>query len=259
MKNVLSCLVALCVCSQVFSQEYTKEIVQYRAGEEKCYAEVSYKEGLSDRPVIIWFHAGGLTKGSAKTPDVLLTKDYLVVSSAYRFYPDVTVREIIDDAAMAVSWVVANASKYGGSSSKIYLAGHSAGGYLVSMLALDKTYLAKYNVDADMFAGIIPFSGQMITHFTERRSRGQEMTKVVVDEMAPLYHMRADAPPFMIITGDRDLELTRRYEENAYFYEMMKFIGHKDMILHELDGFNHGGMGKPGFFLLLDYIGKRSK
>ena len=160
---------------------------------------------------------------------------------------------------MAVSWVVANASKYGGSSSKIYLAGHSAGGYLVSMLALDKTYLAKYNVDADMFAGIIPFSGQMITHFTERRSRGQEMTKVVVDEMAPLYHMRADAPPFMIITGDRDLELTRRYEENAYFYEMMKLIGHKDMILHELDGFNHGGMGKPGFFLLLDYIGKRSK
>jgi hypothetical protein len=34
--------------------------------------------------------------------------------------------------------------------------------------------------------------------------------------MAPLYHVRKDAPPLLLITGDRDLELLGRYQENAY-------------------------------------------
>ena len=168
-----------------------------------------------------------------------------------------SVREIIDDAAAAVSWVVKNAGQYGGAVSKIYLSGHSAGGYLVSMLALDKSYLSKHDVDADIFAGVIPLSGQMITHFTERKSRGMGMTDVIIDDMAPLNHLRADAPPFLIVTGDRDMEMARRFEENSYFYEMMKFVGHKDITLYELGGFNHGGMNKPGQQLLMNYIKSR--
>ncbi|MBP5538931.1 MAG: alpha/beta hydrolase fold domain-containing protein [Bacteroidales bacterium] len=128
----------------------------------------------------------GLTKGIAKTPAELLTEDYVVASVSYRLYPDVSVKEIIDDAALAVAWVVKNAKQYSGSLDKIYLSGHSAGGYLVSMISLDKSYLARYGVDANMIAGVIPLSGQMITHFTERKARGMERTKIVVDEMAPL-------------------------------------------------------------------------
>ena len=258
MRHILSIILFLSISCEVFAQKYITDTTYYRASDKKCYMEVSHVEGVSDKPVVIWFHAGGLTNGSAKTPTALLKEDYLVVSVAYRLYPEVTVREIIDDAALAVSCVVKNAEQYGGSTSKIYLTGHSAGGYLVSMLALDKSYLAKYDIDADMFAGIIPLSGQMITHFTERKSRGMSNTKIVVDEMAPLNHLRADAPPFLIITGDRDLELTRRYEENAFFYEMMKHVGHKDIILYELGGFTHGGMGKPGQQLLMEYIKKRN-
>ena len=258
MKRVLIVLCCMFVTCSLFAQEYKTDTVYYRGEDLRCYMEVSHIHGKSDKPVIVWFHPGGLTRGSAKTPDAFLTKDYLVVSAAYRFYPDVSVREIIDDAALAVSWVVKNAERYGGATSKIYLSGHSAGGYIVAMLALDKSYLAKYDIDADMFAGIIPLSGQMITHFTERKSRGMEQTKIVVDDMAPLNHLRADAPPFLIVTGDRNLEMTRRYEENAYFYEMMKYIGHKDVILYELGGFTHGGMGKPGQQLVMEYINKRN-
>ena len=35
--------------------------------------------------------------------------------------------------------------------------------------------------------------------------------------MAPLFHVRADAPALTIITGDRELELLGRYEENALY------------------------------------------
>ena len=258
MRLLLFCVLSFLMCCEAFAQKYTTDTTYYRPGNEKCYIEVSHVKGTTDKPVVIWFHAGGLTKGSAKTPSALLKEDYLVVSVAYRFYPEVSVKDIIDDAALAVFWVVKNAEQYGGSASKIYLSGHSAGGYLVSMLALDKSYLSKYNVDADIFAGIIPLSGQMITHFTERKSRGMEKTKIIIDEMAPLNHLRADAPPFLIITGDRELEMTRRYEENAYFCEMMKFVGHKDVVFYELGGFTHGGMGKPGQQLLMEYIKKRN-
>ena len=260
----LAILLWLALCAPLGAQAYRHENeIAYRpdGGTEemlsRCRLDVSFVEGGQDRPVIVWFHGGGPTGGKKRTPKELLKKDYVVVSVGYRLYPDAQVREIIDDAAAAVAWVVSNIGRYGGSIRKIYLAGHSAGGYLVSMLGLDKQYLDRYGVDADAMAAIVPYSGQMITHFTERAARGIPQTRPVIDELAPLYHIRPDAPPFLVITGGRDLEMVRRYEENAYFVEMMKYIGHKDILLYEEDGFDHGGMTGPGHLLLMKYIARR--
>jgi hypothetical protein len=60
-----------------------------------------------------------------------------------------------------------------------------------------------------------------------------------VDEYAPLYHVRADAPPLLLITGDRNLEMPGRYEENAYLKRMMEINGHKRTQLFELQGYGH--------------------
>jgi hypothetical protein len=35
-----------------------------------------------------------------------------------------------------------------------FISGHSAGGYLAGMVALNKDYLAKYNIDANQLAGL---------------------------------------------------------------------------------------------------------
>jgi hypothetical protein len=48
--------------------------------------------------------------------------------------------------------------------------------------------------------------------------------------------VREDAPPLLIVTGDRELELLGRYEENAYLWRMMNVVGHKYTKLHELKG-----------------------
>lgn len=257
MKRLLILALALLAALPASAQKYKHDRgISYRDEElsPRCRLDVSYVKKTEDRPVIVWFHGGGLTGGQKHTPQELLTKDYVVVAAGYRLYPDAQVSEIIDDAAAAVAWVVKNISKYGGSPDKIYLAGHSAGGYLVAMLGLDKHWLAKYGVDADKMAAIVPYSGQMITHFTERAARGIPATRPVIDELAPLYHVRPDAPPFLVITGGRDIELYRRYEENAYFVEMMKLVGHKDIVFCEEDGFDHGGMAAPAHLLLMKYI-----
>jgi len=62
-------------------------------------------------------------------------------------------------------------------------------------------------VDANDIAGLIPFSGQTVTHSTIRAERGIPRIQVTVDKLAPLYHVRADSPPLVLITGDRELEI----------------------------------------------------
>ncbi len=84
------------------------------------------------------------------------------------------------------------------------------------MVGFDKQWLAAHNIDANRIAGLAPLSGQMITHFTVRKENGIEDTRPVINEFAPLNHIRNDSPPILLVTGDRELELLARYEENAY-------------------------------------------
>ena len=136
------------------------------------------------------------------------------------------------------------------------MSGHSAGGYLASMVGFDKKWLNKYDINANDIAGLIPFSGHTITHFTIRKEQGIEGTQPIIDEFAPLYHVRKEAPPILLITGDREKELLGRYEENAYFMRMLKVVGHKNTTLYELDGYDHGGMVQPAFKLLINFINR---
>ena len=248
---ILLCLSVLDVVAQDY--QYEKDII-YRDGEPKCNLDVAYPSVKgSGQLVVVWFHGGGLTKGRKSVPKDLLTDGKIVVGVGYRLCPDVSVAQIIDDAAMAVAWVFRHIGDYGGDAGKIILSGHSAGGYLVSMLALDKKYLGAYGVDANDIAAVVPYSGQMITHFTERASKGIDALTPVIDDLAPIAHLRADAPPMLIITGDREMELYGRYEENAYFVRMLKLHGHKNVTLYELQGFGHS-MTKPGHCLLNKYV-----
>ena len=181
-----------------------------------------------------------------------------VVAVNYRLYPKVKSPTFVDDAAAAVAWVFQNITFYGGDPNLIFVSGHSAGGYLTSMLGLDKSYLNNYGIDADAIAGLIPYSGHTITHFTVRSELGLKWEDVRVDKMSPLAHIRKDAPPIILITGDRELELYGRYEENAYFWRMLQIIGHPNVELYELEGYNHGDMALPAHHILLKYISKIS-
>lgn len=143
---------------------------------------------------------------------------------------------------------------HGGSPSKIYIAGHSAGGYLVNMVGLDRSRLARYGKEADSLAGIIPFSGHAITHFAARKALGMSALQPLVDDTAPLYYVRPDCAPMLILSGDRELEMNGRYEETAYFWRMMRLVGHEDVTLCEFDGYDHGNMPAAGYPVAVRFI-----
>jgi len=241
----------------------TESNISYRTGDnldayqkERCKLDVYVPEKSEDFTTVVWFHGGGLTAGEKSIPERLKNKNLGIVAVNYRLSPRVKSPAYIDDAAAAVAWVFKNISKYGGDPTKIVVSGHSAGGYLTTMIGLDKHYLAAYGIDANAIQKLVPFSGQMITHFEIRKERGIKDTTPVVDEFAPQFHVRADAPPLYLITGDRNLEMLGRYEENAYMWRMMGLAGHKQTYLYELDGFDHGGMAEPAFDLLLKIVRK---
>jgi hypothetical protein len=126
------------------------------------------------------------------------------------------------------------------------------------MVGLDKKWLDAYSIDANRIKGLIPFSGHAITHFTVREELKIEGTQVIADDLAPIFHVRADAPPYLIITGDRDLELLGRYEENAFMWRMMQIVGHPDCELLEIEGYNHVEMAQPALPLLLKEVKRLS-
>ncbi len=220
---------------------------------ERCRLDVYYPEGRKDFNTVVWFHGGGLTGGQKDIPGGLKQFGVAVVSVEYRLSPNVKCADCIDDAAAAVAWVFENISKYGGSPDKVFVSGHSAGGYLTAMIGLDKSRLAKYGVDANRIAGLMPLSGHTITHFSVRAESGIGDKTPVIDAFAPLYHSRGDAPPILLVTGDREKEMLGRYEENAYFMRMLKLNGHKDVTLFELQGYGHG-MVDPAMAPMREFI-----
>lgn len=249
----------------LFSQNITyhlKENIQYYPDSinhldsyinERCVLDVYYPKDSANFATVVWFHGGGITGGNKEIPEALKDKGIAVIGVNYRLSPKISAPKYIEDAAASISWVFNNINSFGGDSTLIFISGHSAGGYLAAMVGLDKTWLLKHHIDANNIAGIIPFSGQMITHFTIRNETNISSSKPIIDNFAPLYHVRDDAPPLLLITGDRELELLGRYEENAYLMRMMKVVGHKDTKLFELDGYNHG-MAEPAFPLLLNEV-----
>lgn len=225
--------------------------------QERCKLDVYAPEGAQDLPVVVWFHGGGLTGGDKRSiPRDLLESGYVVVSANYRLIPKGSVADCIADAAAAVAWTFGNIAGYGGSPDKIFLSGHSAGGYLIDLVGLDKRWLARYGIDADRVAGLIPFSGQVLTHYSHRNTLGMTPYQPLIDEYAPLAHVRADAPPIVIISGDRNLELYGRYEETAYFWRLLRMVGHPDATIYELQGFNHGNMADPAVRILRDNVAR---
>ena len=255
-----SLILALLLCAvKAWAQYNQVNDIPYRDAaegyaQERCKLDVYYPTTTEDAPVVVWFHGGGIEGGEKHIDPQLKNSGLVVVAANYRLLPKAPIDDILDDAAAAVAWTYKNIAKYNGSRRKIFLAGHSAGGYLLDMIGLDKRWLAKYGVDADSLAALVPFSGQCITHYNIRKQQGIPPLQATIDQYAPLTYVRPDAPPIVIISGDRELELFGRYEEQAYFWRMLKLAGHKDVTLYEMQGYDHGTMPQAAYKILKDHI-----
>ena len=234
---------------------YTSADEQDDYRKERCVLDIYYPETDKGFATLVWFHGGGLEKGNKDLLDGFRRQGFAVVSVNYRLFPQCKCPDYIEDAAMAVAWTFENIEKYGGNKNQIYVSGHSAGGYLTLMVTLAKEYMEKYGADADNIAKAYPVSGQTVTHYTIRKERGLPDGLPVIDEYAPMSHAGRGGAPLVLISGDRDLEMLARYEENAHLQALLKNFGH-DSVLYEMQGFNHGTVTAPASALISSDIKK---
>ena len=266
MKKICFLLFLLCACiAQAQNAYHTNKDISYISGSEtdiyrleRCKLDIYYPENKKDFSTIVWFHGGGMEGGNKFIHKELREQGFAVVAVNYRLSPKAKNPAYIEDAAEAVAWVFKNIKKYGGRKDHIFVSGHSAGGYLSLILAMDKKYMAAYGANADSVAAYLPVSGQTVTHFTIRKERGLPDGIPVVDEYAPVNKARKETAPLVLITGDKHLEMAARYEENALLEAVLKSIGNKKVTLYEMQGFDHGQVLGPACCLIADYV-KRFK
>jgi acetyl esterase/lipase len=235
---------------------------------ERCALDLYLPEGMSEFPVLVWFHGGGLTGGDkagethAAIAGSLAERGIGVASVNYRLSPRAQFPAYVEDAAASVAWVLDNIERYGGSPEKVFVSGHSAGGYLAAMVGVDAQYLGAHGHALAEIAGLIPISGQMVTHETIRNERGLPSSRPIVDAAAPVFHVSADAPPVLAIAGSEDLPA--RPEENRYFIAAMQSVDHADAHYLEFPGRNHGTIvtripdgNDPVAVAIVDFISQR--
>lgn len=223
---------------------------------ERCKLDMYLPTQKKGFKTIVWFHGGGLEGGNKEFRPELMNSGFAQVAPNYRLFPRCQCPDYTRDAAAAVAWTLKHIAEYGGDPTQVYVGGHSAGGYLTLMLALDKTYLAEYGVDADSIKGYFPVSGQCATHYTIRKERKISFTLPIVDKMAPLNNARQLNTNLTLNTGDRHLEQMSRYEENLYLKSVLEGMGNKFIPIHELSGFDHGTVLAPAGMLIRDIMKK---
>lgn len=247
--------------------------IPYKSGDslsayekERCKLDLYLPTQVKNFPVVVWFHGGGLTggqKAGSDTPKVIQSwmKEGIAVASVnYRLSPKVKFPAYIEDGAAAVAWVQKNIASRGGDPKRVFIGGHSAGAYLSMMLGLDTKYLTAAGVEPNSIAGLLPVSGQTMTHFTVREERGLPKDDVIADEAAPIHFVRKDAPPMLLLMGDKDWPA--RLEENQYFAALFKVKKQEHTTLIVVPDRTHGTIfgklreeGDAGRAAMLQFIG----
>ena len=110
--------------------------VAYGSHERNVLDVFTSPEPGSGKPVVVFFHGGGFTRGAKHTPGSPFYDNIGVwaagyglvgVTANYRLSPEHTWPSGIEDTAAIVAWLKMNVARYGGDPSKIFLWGHSAG------------------------------------------------------------------------------------------------------------------------------------
>jgi len=250
-------------CGQITNVAYYATSELHRADEyqtTQCRLDLRYPTNRPGFATVVWFHGGGLTGGKRHFIE-LKRPEVAIAAVGYRLSPKVAHPGYLEDAAAATAWVVKNIAQYGGDSNKVFVAGHSAGGYLSAMIGMDPRWLAARGVSNLQLAGLIPVSGQVTTHFHVKKLRGDTGPEYrpIIDEFAPLYHSASNLPPICLILGDRNIEYKNRVEENALLAVSLKNLGHPHVEFYEMGGLNHGTVGEGGMILLRNFVERFSK
>lgn len=149
--------------------------------------------------VLVFIHGGAWRTGDRSQYTALgnrfAKEGVITVVMSYRLAPQNLHPAQIEDVAAAFAWVVRNVTEYGGDANRIYVGGHSAGGHLAALLALDERYLKRHGLSNRNIRGTFALSGVYEIRGMEGVFGKDEQVR---KEASPIHHVKSPAPPFVI-------------------------------------------------------------
>jgi acetyl esterase/lipase len=160
-------------------------------------------------PVVVFFYGGNWDDGNRGmyrfVGAELASRGVVAIIPDYRIYPEVVFPGFMEDAAQAVVWARDHAAQYGGDPKNLFLMGHSAGGQIATLLALDGDYLKAAGMSTRALAGVIGLAGpydflplhddRLKTIFGPEAQRPRSQ---------PINYVTPAAPPMLLIAGSGD-------------------------------------------------------
>ena len=114
-------------------------------------------------PVVVFFYGGSWNSGERAdyrfVGEALAARGVLTLVADYRLYPEVRYPEFLKDSAQALGFALQQANALGGNPKRVFVMGHSAGGYNAAMLALDARWLNATGHSPNELAGWIGLAG----------------------------------------------------------------------------------------------------
>ena len=184
-------------------------------------------------PVCVFFHGGHFHSGSKNREALpllyrLAANGWSVISANYRLAPAASFPDAHIDAKLVLAWVGEHIAAFGGDPRTIVIAGDSAGAHLAAFAGLtanDPTYQPGFERADTTVTAVVGLGGYYGPLDASR------------PETSPLAHARDDAPPFLLLHGDRDSVIP--VQSAREFAAALRAISHAPVELVELPGAQH--------------------
>ena len=170
-------------------------------------------------PVLIYVHGGFWALRTSEEFGFVargpVSEGVATVVTNYALCPAVTIDEIVRQTRAAVAWTYKNAQSFGGDPERIHVAGHSAGGHLVSML-LATDWSGDYGLPTDVIKGATAISGLFDLApfpYTFLQPKVQ-LTWDQVRRNSPILHIPDAAPPLLVAYGSDETDEFKRQSED---------------------------------------------
>lgn len=217
--------------------------------------------GGARRPALMQVHGGGWVIGDKREQGLPLlghmaAQGWVGFNVNYRLSPGVGFPDHLIDLKRGLAWIREHADEYDVDPDFICITGGSAGGHLAALMALtagDDRFQPGFESADTRVAAAVPFYG--LYDFTTAGAFGRDlevykrflepivMKAFVSDEpekfedASPLHHLREDAPPFLVVHGDRDT--LAPVEDARRFTSALRAISNQPVLYAEMHGAQH--------------------
>lgn len=169
----LAAMLALVACSPIGALNALTPSDTYRPTRDVAYGPLPRQKldiyapvsaaPAAGWPVVVFFYGGSWTAGERAdyrfVGEALAERGVLTLVADYRLYPAVRYPSFLEDSAAALAYAFGEAGRLGGDPKRVFVMGHSAGGYNAAMLALDPRWLRAVGHRPAELAGWLGLAG----------------------------------------------------------------------------------------------------